>query len=506
MRIRDRSIVILASQALTQLSTIVLAAILVRMISQELFGTYRQVLLVSALVTGLVNFQIEGALFYFLPRTEPSMRRRLMIQAVVASFLTVLPAAIGMYVSAGWVSHIFKNPGLAALLKIWALYLFPDRVLAIIVAFFICIDRAPRAGMYSLFSTLARTGTIIAVIALGHGLLPALSVTILAMTIVAVVGSCDVARVAPTGRWGLDSGLLSELLRYAWPLWGTAVVAVVNLQLGNAMISAFFDPATFALYACGAIELPVVALITGSMNNAVMPNLVSYCAEGRVEAALILWHEAARKCALFILPCFAFCLVVSEAIVLFLYGAEYARAAWPFTVYLFVLPLRIAVYSALLRAINRTGRVMLGAALALAVNLIVSCTLLVLFRGAAVSFIAPAIGAVVAQFVSSVYLLQQIVRSLNVQWRHVMRWGELGAILGVSLACGALTWAVGQTVHTLPATLRLVLLGFVYSSFFLLFLRALNLLRPDELELLRLPIRMLRSHRLAGNLLQKDDR
>ena len=68
MRIRTRSIILTASNAITNATTVATAMILVRLISKEAFGSYRQVILVSGFIIGLVALDLPGSLFYFIPK------------------------------------------------------------------------------------------------------------------------------------------------------------------------------------------------------------------------------------------------------------------------------------------------------------------------------------------------------------------------------------------------------------------------------------------------------
>ncbi len=482
MRIRTRSIVIMLSQGLTQATAIALNVILVRLISQELFGTYRQVLLVYGFAVALLNLQLDSSLFYFIPKLQIAMRRALVTQTVLLTFLGAALVSVGMVLSAWPVGRAFGNAELPKLLVVYSLVAFSDRLLSLVPAFMISLDRVVRAGVYSLASSIGRAVVVVTTLLMGMDLAGVMWVLVLVGTGIGIVGCVDMFRLSP-GAWSWpDRKLLLDQWSYCWPLWATACIAIVNAQFGSMLISAYFTPAVYAVYACGAMELPVVALVTGSVNSAIMPNLVVLAEQGRAAEALSIWQEAARKCSLVVFPCFAIFLFLSGPLMVLLYGPAYAQAAWPFSMYLMMLPLRVAVYASILRAFGKTGCIAISAVLGLVVNVIVSSAAVVGGHGGLLSFVGPAAGTVVATFAMAWYLIWQVKLAASVSWSEVMRWRELGALLGISLVAGLATWLL--PLPDMPLALRLPVQGAVFLVLLIAMIMRARILKPDERELL----------------------
>lgn len=493
MRIRDRSLILVVSQGLTQSVTIVLGVILVRLIAVETFGTYRQALLVLMFLSGVMSLQLQSSFYYFLPRQSLEDRRALLLQTILISLSTALVMFVVMFFCAGQISGLLSNPELAPFIRILAFYAFVDRLLVLTPHFMISLDRPIRGAAYSLLAAVSRIASVVIIFAAGYGISTVLWGMVAVGSTLAVAGCVDMARLCPAGAWRLNVGLVAEQWRYSWPLWATAISGILNYQFDKLLISGYFDPATYAVYSVGAIELPVVMLITTSVSTAVMPNLVSLAKEGKRVETLHVWQEAARKCSLVIFPCFVFFLVVSNDFIRLLYSDAYAKAAWPFAIYLFVLPVRVTIYSAMLRALGRTRVIAVAAVSGLVVNICLSTLLVFIGKGSLLSFVGPSIGTVVTVCWMGGYQLLRIRSEIDVPLASVMRWKQLGGTLLIAVVCGLVVLMIPTAGMSLVG--RLVMRTAAFLALLALLVWRTRMLHDDEIQLLALPFRMLRRHR-----------
>lgn len=487
MRIRTRSFVIMLSQGLTQAVTIVLGIILVRIISKQTFGTYRQVNLVYLFLAGIISLQLNSSLYYFIPKFGSELRRTLLVQTLLVTFGTALVIGGVMFFGAGVIARMFNNPELVALIRIFALYPFVERLVILIPAFMISVDRAVRAGAYTLAAAVGRIAAVVITFALGFELSTVMWSVVVVGGIVALFGCADMLRLSTVGKWRVDRNLLIEQFQYSWPLLATAIVGTINIQWDKFLISAFFDPSTYAVYSCGAMQLPVIALVTASVSAAMMPNLVTLAENGRMVDVLHTWQEAARKCSFIIFPCFAFFLAFGYDFMVLLYGQDYSMAAWPFRIYLCSLPIRVAIYATLFRTVGKTKPIAIGAVIALVLNVTVSTALVITGGKSIISFIGPAVGTVVASCGSWLYLLWQITRAMCVPFSRIMRWKELSRILLVCVVSGVIVFVV--PLPALPLMLKLAVQAAIYLVIFLTVILMTGLLDEDEKQMLYLPWR-----------------
>jgi O-antigen/teichoic acid export membrane protein len=297
---------------------------------------------------------------------------------------------------------------------------------------------------------------------------------------------------------------------YVMPLLLATLLGVIGTQLDKLLISIYFTADQFAVYANGAIELPLVGVITGSLAAAIMPELVAMGEQGNYAGALSLWHESIRKSSLVLYPFLGYFAACAVDFVHLAYGPGYEDATWPFLLLLTVLPVRVAVFGNLLRAMNRNLPIALGAGIGLAVDVVVSLLLLWAGRGLMLSFLGPAIGSVLAVYVSVGYLIWCIGGTMAVSTRKVLPWRDLMKILSISLGAGLaaflvrfaalplaarlgtetgmLSW-LNVSVDSAALVIRLGVQTAVFTAVLAFLIWVTGCLKPDEKELLWLPIR-----------------
>ncbi len=486
MSIRKRSLIIMLSRIFSQATTVVLGVILVRMISEHTLGTYRQTFLVYYFVAAILAFRLETSLYYFVPNVGPDKRRLLVIQTVLATVAVALMMGGVLFFGSGVAARVLNNPELSSLVRVLWLYPLVHGLSLLIPAYMISVDRAARAGVYSAAAGVARAAVVVTAFALGLSLPVVLRLAVVAVGAVAAVGCLEMVRFSPRGAFRFDRGLAIQQFRYTWPLWLTTAVRVVNVRFDKFLISNVFDPATYAVYSCGAFEIPIAFLVTSSIGAAMMPTLVTLAREDRVLEVLSIWREAARKGGLVVFPCFALLLPLSRDLVVLLYREGYAMAAWPFAIYLFELPIRVVLYSSFLRAVGRTRPIAVAAAIGLIVNVVVSVLLVRAGGRSFLSFIGPSIGTVCSAAASSSYLIHSIGVSAGIPVSRVMPWRGLGQMFLVSAAAGVVTHLV--PLPDLPLVASLLIRVAVFTGTLALALRLTGILRPDEKQLLLAPL------------------
>ena len=493
MRVRTRSLVIMLGNGIVQASGILAAIILVRIVDQATFGTYRQVFLIFTTLAALLSLQLEQSLYYFVPKLRAELRQALVAQSLATATTLSFVSFATMFFGAGLIANTFDNPELVSLLRVFSIFPFVESISILVPAYMIGLDRSVRSSVYKSIKSLSRLCLVVFAFVEGAEIETVLWLLIANSGVIALVGSLDMIRLGGTGALRIDRSLFLEQIRYAAPLWLGSAVGILNLQYDKVLISTFFDPATYAVYFCGAMEVPVVMLVTVSVSSAMMPTLVSFATQGRLRDCLSLWQTAIRKCSLVIFPCFALFLPMSRDLMVLLYGEAYAAAAGPFAVYLLALPLRVAVYATLFRAMGKTRPIAWAGVLALVINVAVSTALVLVGRGTYLAFIGPSLGTVLSDFVAGAYLLYCLRGEFNIGIRKLMRWGELGRTF---LLCGVAGIAIYLmalfALPPLPVPVKLGVQTVVFLAILVTAFLATGHLSRDERDLLWAPVRVVR--------------
>ena len=114
-------------------------------------------------------------------------------------------------------------------------------------------------------------------------------------------------------------------LAYALPFALAVGIEVLQANLHSYVVASRFDAATFAIYAVGCLQIPLVDLITTSAANVMM---VKMAEDGftRIDAtALALWHDTMSRLALLIFPLAVFLLLLARDVIITLFTGHVSR-------------------------------------------------------------------------------------------------------------------------------------------------------------------------------------
>jgi O-antigen/teichoic acid export membrane protein len=391
-----KAIILASSQALTTLVKLISFAVLARVLCKEDYATYRQTILAFTFATPFLVMGLDCALVYFLPTEKQRPRGVLVENVVLLTFGGLLFALLLVGGGAKWLAWQFGNPALQKTLLIFA----PCAILMLPAASYGgCLLARGRAEMVAVFNVLSRLVILLAVVV--PVLLwpsPEVAVTgmVAANALVAAVALALMFRVCADGDWRPTLGGMRKQLGYSIPLGMASLSGIVNRNLDKVLVSVFCLPATFAVYVNGAMEIPLVGIITGSVTYVLLVDYTTLYAEGRTAEIVALIHRAMVKCALILIPAMFFLLCTAPELMRVLYGAAYTGSAAPFRVYLLVLPARTLMFGAVFMATGNSRHVMIPSILTVIANAVLSCFAIQLFG---------AIGAAMAS-VCVVYLIE----------------------------------------------------------------------------------------------------
>jgi O-antigen/teichoic acid export membrane protein len=270
-------------------------------------------------------------------------------------------------------------------------------------------------------ATAAAGGSVEAV----AGAISAATAVMAVVWIVAVARSVGIA--APRFRTRFRG---RQLLGYGLPLALTGAISMLGFQFDRLVVAHNFSPERFAIYAVGAIEIPIAVLIRQSMNSVLVPALSERHAAGDLPAMSELWRGSMRKAALVMLPLAALLLVMAPELMRVAFGERYEDSAGVFRIYLALIPLGLVSWGLLPMTAGRPGT-NVGGAIAM---LIVNGGLAIALVGP-MGIYGPAVATPVSLFAMAVYFLFVIRRLLGFTLRDVIPARPLAGTAAVSALC-----------------------------------------------------------------------
>lgn len=436
------------------LSVIVLA----RLLSKAELGGYQQLLLIYAIFTPLLIGGIPSALLFFMPRTQDLRERQ---RWVFDSYVSL--AGLGLV--AGGLMALLRHPladslnndDLAPALAAYAPFVFFSFVNAVMPNALIAQGMARLSAVLNVLNAALWLAAVLIGAAVSHSveaIAAALSISSGVMAVISLV--VVVRRVGVVRPPRLTEVRSRRLLGYGLPLALTAVVSMLGFQLDRFVVSANFNAADFAVYAVGAVEVPLATLVRQSVNSVLVPAMSERHAAGDLPGLAELWRESIRKLSLLMLPMFVFLLLVADDLIHVLFGAKFAASADIFRIYLFLLPLQVATWGLVPMAVGKPRVNVGGAVIMLVLNGAFAVALVgpLGLKGPAVA--TPlAIAAVVAYFLLRIRKLVNLPIAVLVPWRIMAKDFALATLAALPVA--------GILALPLAPLLRLVISTVVFA-------------------------------------------
>jgi len=422
---------------LVMLAGIVSAAVLARILSRAEYAAYRQVLLAYAFASPILALGLPNALYYFLPQETKNKR------SIVSGNVLLLLVMGGIFTAAllagggEFLATRFNNPMLRDLLRIYSPYaLFAMPAMAV-TACLAALNRIKVLAIFNVATKVLLVGVVVGAAVIWRTPRAAVLGLVLAEAIVLPVALLLMFRATPSGSWLPSRTNMWAQLKYSVPLGMAGVLGTISLSLDKMIVSGMCPPEQFAIYVNGAMEIPLVGILTASVTAVLLPDFVRAHAASQHRELKALWHRAMLKCLLVFLPVTAFVLVMAPEIMRVIYSADYESSAYPFRIYALRLPIRATNFGGVLMAMGCTRMVTWGAAGNLLLNGLLSIVLVRAFGPPGAAW-----ATLVSIILLAVFYSIVIGRQLHLGAWGMLPWHEMGRIAGATVIPAVLLVAV----------------------------------------------------------------
>jgi O-antigen/teichoic acid export membrane protein len=446
--------------------------VLVRLLDQTDFGTYKQIFLIAATLYGIGQLGMAESLFYFLP-ISPRHGARFVVNSVLALILGGLGCLVFLELGGGAVSRWLSNGALvryAPALGLYLVFMLTSAVLEIVM-----VSRKRyrfAAGTYVALDIL-RMGLLVLPVLLTQQLK-----WLLAGAVAFAALKCAMAlwyvRWEFKGALRPDAALLKRQLAYAVPFQLAGIVETLQSNVHQYAVSHYFDAATFAIYSVGCLQIPLVDFVANSVCNVMMVRMAEEIRDGRPQAAARVWRDTTRRLALVFVPLVGLLLVGAHAFIALLFTERYAASVPVFMVSSLAVLLATLQVDGVLRVYAQTRLLAAFNGLRLALVLGLMSWFLTAFH--LVGAIAVTVLSIAVMKVLGVLRIRSLMK---VRLGEVLPWRSLGAILGVAAAAAWVAVGVNSLIEA-PPLVELCGLGLVYATAYLTGLWVFGVLSEDE--------------------------
>jgi O-antigen/teichoic acid export membrane protein len=429
-------------------ATFFIPVVLARVFGPAQFGTYKQLFLIQSSVYFIAQLGMASSLFYFLPRGPQQSGRY-----VANSLLFLCVAGLGGFAllvgAAPQFARSMNNPALSGYMFWAGLYLFLMMLSAPLEMVLISRHKYAWASAAYALSDLARGAAFIVLVLLFRQLEWLLKGAVMVASL-RLVFTLLYFRKEFRDSLQLDRSLLKNQLAYALPFGLAVIVEIFQASLPQYVVSYLTDPATFAIFAVGCLQIPLVDFAASPTSDVMMVQMQGRLTQGRMQAVLDIWHDASWKLALLFFPLAALVVVAAREIIVVLYTPQYLASVPIFMVWSALILLAAFPVDGVLRVFAQTR-------LILALNLVRLAIIAGLMKWSLGAFhlLGPALAIVLAALVFKVAALARIKTLLETPLAKLLPWRDLTNLLGATAGASAVALVVKSQLHlaTLPVLL-----------------------------------------------------
>jgi O-antigen/teichoic acid export membrane protein len=443
--------------------------ILVRLLTVEQFGRYREFLLYASVLQTIAVFSINDSVLYCIP-AHPASRWRTVRQTAVLIACSSLITVAGLAVLDRAAGGRIVGPMLLPI----CLYVLFCSNLDFWDWFWVATDRPGLIFVYTSVRLAARVVVAIVTAALTHDV-RAIIWALIALEGLRVLGAAVLMRAAD--RSPSEPPLPDpwrEQLRYCVPSGTASVLSTLNRNLSSLVVTKALGAVAFAQYTIAKFGEPVVLALRNSVSAVVLPEMVQRERDSR-EAPLALWRRATVLNTILLFPVVVFVWRYARPLVETVFGRSYAPAALVLQIYLLAVVRECFDFAPALRALNRT-RPLVESSVAGIVACGLMLPLLIPVGGVAGAMLALVLGAVV----EAAWLARATMHHYGVSLRELIPWASVAKVTGAALLAATVLATSAWREMLGPGGMALAAL--VYLAAFGLLLLALKV--PEAQALL----------------------
>ena len=203
-------------------------------------------------------------------------------------------------------------------------------------------------------------------------------------------------------KLAINKEAVKQMLVYGLPLYLATFAGLLSNYLDKLIVNVSSDEVTFAIFAVGAFEIPIFAMLSAAFSQQIFPKMVRLVEEDDEDQAKSLWMETTKKVSLITYPIILVVMIFAEQIIFFIYNENYTASVILFKTYLLVALFRNNSYGILLSAKGETKTITKISLMVLLFNLMSSLTLFYFFGLKGIVF-----GTLIATFLMWLTYLQK---------------------------------------------------------------------------------------------------
>ena len=357
---------------LSQASTIISSIVLVRFLSQESYGIFRQLFLITSTCLLVCTFGLPTSILFSFPKISKGEQKGYLIQTMVLLAISGTVGTLIVFFLSGYIAVKFDNPVIQEILPFFSLYILFQVSIQYISAMYMGLDKYKHASIIQIAMQLSHFFVVMGSVYFWGDLhIVMRNILIFAALQTAVLIPFSLRKFKDVSTvWKKD--FLRKQLGYSLPLGLSFIVDFLGREIDKCCFALFFSPAIYAIYVVGALEIPMFREIGTAISSVLVPKISELHHESKQSEIASLWKETIRKSILIFFPSFGLLLLVSKQLIIVLFTETYGGATIVFQIYLCLILLRIFNPNIILQALGKTKLILLNSICFVTINTVLN--------------------------------------------------------------------------------------------------------------------------------------
>lgn len=301
------------------------AAILSRYFDKTEYGTYKQILFVYITLQTIFTVGLPGVFSYFIPRLNCGQQKAFINGLNKIFFILGALFSLFLFLLSSPIAKFLNNPELAIGLKLFSpfpLLTFPAMG---VEGIYTALRKSKYIAYYNVFSKVVMLLCIVLpVIFFNSSYKGAIIGWGGASFLTFLLAMYMKNRPYTLTKKELIPNMYKTVFSYSLPLMGASVAGFFVNSADQLFISKYYGTEVFAVYSNGAMSVPIIGMVIGSVKNVLLPLFSKAQLEGKMEGAMLTYNNAVERAVILIFPVLLFVIFFAVDIVKFIYGEQYA--------------------------------------------------------------------------------------------------------------------------------------------------------------------------------------
>lgn len=422
---------------------------LARVFSLEEFGQYKQLFLLHETLLMIFMFGLSASLYYYIPQYSKEWR------AYVSQTLFLLGCfglvgGGGLVLFKSQVAGLLNNPEIEPYLPYLAIYTGISLLTANLENIMVVLKQSRLVAATIVLSDFLRALLMIGAAVWTHSML-VLVLAALGWMVCRLIMLLLYLRTLGVSWWVRpEVARIHRQFHYCIPFGLAGMAEILATSLHQYVVSYLFNPAVFAIYTVGCLQVPVMAIVFQSISDVTLVRLSELQKNGRTEEKVKVIGDSVVKVCLMLLPLYVWLMVNARNVIVLLFTERFEASVEIFQIFLTTMLLIAFQLDYVPRVFADTRYLFRLQMFRLILTAILLALLVVPF-----GILGAVFAAVLALGITKVLIILRVRALLKVTLFQLLPWGQLGRISAAAVGAGLIIW-VFQAIVNFNMALQLI--------------------------------------------------